>query len=143
MFFHGNPRGWGGNGNPEAISKTGAGEVAVGFGGNDGVEMGGRQVVRALGGDSEDRGRPGGNLILLGFGGGGSNGLRRNISRIFSALGFSRGGGKFFGVLLRLFGENHPPNHQSKSSVQSSIGVSKPSRMDSRIPGMLSRKRVS
>lgn len=53
------------------------------------------------------------------------------------------GSRQLFGILLRLFGLNERPSHQSSSLAHSLTGVAGPSRIDSRVPGTDRRTRVS
>jgi hypothetical protein len=68
---------------------------------------------------------------------------RGSVERVFpddfqqlGGLAFETGRGQLLGVLLGLFGIDNLPYHQSSSRAHSSTGVCKPSRMDSRMPGM-------
>lgn len=58
-------------------------------------------------------------------------------------LRFQTGTCYFLGILLCLFGEYDFPGHQSTSSSHASTGVSSPSRIDSRMPGIDARNKVS
>lgn len=53
------------------------------------------------------------------------------------------GSRQLFGILLRLFGLNEHPSHQSSSLAHSLTGVADPSRIDSRVPGTDRRNRAS
>lgn len=54
-------------------------------------------------------------------------------------LRLQAGRGKLFRVFLRLLGKNEMPVHQSSFLAVLLMGVLRPARMDSRIPGMESR----
>ena len=56
---------------------------------------------------------------------------------------FKSGGGKFFGVFLRLVGVTQRPIHQRSSLRHFDTRVFNPRRMDARMPGIESRCRVS
>src|SRR4030042_2622081 len=58
-------------------------------------------------------------------------------------LGFKTGFYNFFRVFFRVFSKNQSPTHQPGSSSHFSIGVFNPFFIDSRIPGIDARYRVS
>src|ERR1035437_4426302 len=59
------------------------------------------------------------------------------------SLCLQAGCGKLLSVLLGLLRVDEPPAHQRSSPSSSSIGVAMPSMMDSRMPGIDTRYRVS
>ena len=75
---------------------------------------------------------------------------RRSLKWIFSndlqqlnRFVFETGRAQLPGIFLSLLGIDDFPCHQSSSLAHPSTGVCKPSRMDSRIPGMDRRYKVS
>lgn len=58
-------------------------------------------------------------------------------------LRLQTGSGQFLCISFSVLGKHQPPAHQSSSSSHSPTGVFSPSRMDSRMPGMDVRYKVS
>ncbi len=68
--------------------------------------------------------------------------IRQNIQKKLS-LRFQSSARKLFGVLLRLLRENKAVFHQSSFSAHAETGAASPSRIDSLIPGIETKKRLS